>query len=148
MAKSLHPTLYWACDYLSMLVSKLIHVSKRGPGELTIKNTDKINRYRSKACMPILWCVLCTNMFNITCMFIFFVSQNVSVCKSHRWQVGSPHKEEWHGALMFSLMRVWINVWESSPGVRDLGRHGAHYDVTVMYPVQSTYLLFLFTVTP
>ena len=26
-----HPTLYWACGYLSMLGLKLIHVSKRGP---------------------------------------------------------------------------------------------------------------------
>ena len=30
MDKLFHLTLYWACDYLSMLVSKLIHVSKRG----------------------------------------------------------------------------------------------------------------------
>ena len=26
-----HPTLYWACDYLSMLGLKVNHVSKRGP---------------------------------------------------------------------------------------------------------------------
>ena len=26
-----YPTLYWACDYLSMLGLKLIHVSKSGP---------------------------------------------------------------------------------------------------------------------
>ena len=31
MDKLFHPTLYWACDYLSMLGSKLIHVCKRGP---------------------------------------------------------------------------------------------------------------------
>ena len=29
--KEFHPTLYWACDYLSMLGLKLIHVSKRAP---------------------------------------------------------------------------------------------------------------------
>ena len=28
------PTLYWACDYLSILVDKLIHVSKRGPWKM------------------------------------------------------------------------------------------------------------------
>ena len=27
---TIHPTLYWACDYLSMLRIKLNHVSKRG----------------------------------------------------------------------------------------------------------------------
>ena len=31
MDKSFRPTLYWACDYLSMLGFKLNHVSKRGP---------------------------------------------------------------------------------------------------------------------
>ena len=30
MEKLFHPTPYWACDYLSMLCLKLIHVSKRG----------------------------------------------------------------------------------------------------------------------
>ena len=30
MDKYFHPTLYWACDYLSMLGLKLNHVSKRG----------------------------------------------------------------------------------------------------------------------
>ena len=31
MDKWFHPTLYWACDYLSMLGLKLNHVSKSGP---------------------------------------------------------------------------------------------------------------------
>ena len=31
MDKKFHPTLYWACDYLSMLRWMLNHVSKRGP---------------------------------------------------------------------------------------------------------------------
>ena len=32
MDKLFHPTLLWACNYLSMLGLKLNHVSKRGPG--------------------------------------------------------------------------------------------------------------------
>ena len=28
---NIHPILYWACDYLSMMGLKLIHVSRRGP---------------------------------------------------------------------------------------------------------------------
>ena len=35
LIKRIHPTLYDGCDYLSMLGSKLIHVSKRGPRSLT-----------------------------------------------------------------------------------------------------------------
>ena len=29
----------------------------------------------------------------------------------HRSPVNSPHKGQWHGALMFSLICVWINGW-------------------------------------
>ena len=33
MDKQFHPTLHWACDYLSMLGSRLIHFRKRDPGQ-------------------------------------------------------------------------------------------------------------------
>ena len=29
----------------------------------------------------------------------------------HQSPVNSPHKGQWHGALMFSLICVWINDW-------------------------------------
>ena len=29
----------------------------------------------------------------------------------HRSPVNSPHKSQWRGALMFSLICAWINVW-------------------------------------
>ena len=45
MGKAFHPTLYWACDYLSMLGLKLIHVSKRGPGTF-FYNRDWLCQYR------------------------------------------------------------------------------------------------------
>ena len=44
----------------------------------------------------------------------------------------SPHKGQWRGALMFSLICVWINGWVNSRGDGDLRRYRAHYDVTVM----------------
>ena len=31
MEKQFHPTLYWECDYLSMVGWKLIHVNRKGP---------------------------------------------------------------------------------------------------------------------
>ena len=46
----------------------------------------------------------------------------------HRWPVNSPHKGPWRGALMFSLIFVWVNNREAC----DLRRHRAHYDVIVM----------------
>ena len=39
---------------------------------------------------------------------------------------------EWRGALMFSLICVWINGWENNRKAGDLRRYRAHYDVIVM----------------
>ena len=51
----------------------------------------------------------------------------------HRSPVNSPHKGQWRGALMFSLICVWINGWENNREAGDLRHYRAHYDVTVMY---------------
>ena len=45
----------------------------------------------------------------------------------------SPHKGQWRGALMFSLICVWINGWVNNRETGDLRRHRGHYDVNVMY---------------
>ena len=54
----------------------------------------------------------------------------------HRFLVNSPHKGQWRGALMFSLICVWINGWVNNRGAGDLRRYRAHYDVTVMVNAQ------------
>ena len=50
----------------------------------------------------------------------------------HRSPVNSPHKGQWRGALMFSLICVWINGWVNNREAGDLRRYRAHSDVTVM----------------
>ena len=50
----------------------------------------------------------------------------------HRCPGNSQHKSQWRGALMFSLICVWINAWVSNRGAGDLRRHRVHYDVIVM----------------
>ena len=50
----------------------------------------------------------------------------------HRSPVNSPHKCQWRGALMFSMICVWINGWVKNREAGDLRRYRAHYDVTVM----------------
>ena len=50
----------------------------------------------------------------------------------HRPSVNSPHKGHWRGALMFSLICVWINGWVNNPVTVDLRRYRAHHDVIVM----------------
>ena len=46
--------------------------------------------------------------------------------------VNSPHKGQWRGALMFSLISAWINEWVNNRQAGDLRRHRGHYDVIVM----------------
>ena len=51
----------------------------------------------------------------------------------HRSPVNSPHKGQWRGAWMFSLICPWTNSWANNEYAGDLKRHGAHYDATVMW---------------
>ena len=46
--------------------------------------------------------------------------------------VNSPHKGQWRGALMFSLICAWIDDWINNREACDLRRHRGHYDVNVM----------------
>ena len=50
----------------------------------------------------------------------------------HRSPMTSPHKGQWRGALMFSLICAWINGWVNTGEAGDLRRHRAQYDVTLM----------------
>ena len=56
----------------------------------------------------------------------------------HRSPVNSPHKCQWRGALMFSLICVWINGWLNNREAGDQRRYRAHYDVIVMWPCTNT----------
>ena len=46
--------------------------------------------------------------------------------------VNSPHKGQWRGALMLSLICNWINSWVNNREASDLRHHHAHYEVIVM----------------
>ena len=48
---------------------------------------------------------------------------------SYRPQVNSPHKSQWHGALICA----WPNGWVNNRDAGDLRRHRIHYDVIVMF---------------
>ena len=54
------------------------------------------------------------------------------VLGNHRSPLNSPHKGQWRGALLFSLICAWTNGWVNNRDGGDLRRHCAHYDVTVM----------------
>ena len=46
--------------------------------------------------------------------------------------VNSPHKGQWSGALVFSLICVWIHGWVNKGEAGDLICHRGHYDINVM----------------
>ena len=64
----------------------------------------------------------------------------------HRSPVNSPHKGQWRGALMFSLIYVWIKGWVNNREAGDLRRYLVHYDVTVMNQTQDEYLDMLISI--
>ena len=47
-------------------------------------------------------------------------------------EFNGPRWIQWRGALMFSLICVWINGWVNNREAGDLRRYRAHYDVIVM----------------
>ena len=51
---------------------------------------------------------------------------------SHMSPVNSPHKGQWRGALVLSLICAWINGWVNNGEAGDLRRHWGHYDVTLI----------------
>ena len=50
----------------------------------------------------------------------------------HWSPVNSPHKGQWHGALMFSLICTWLNGSANNGEANYSRRHRAHHYVTVM----------------
>ena len=59
------------------------------------------------------------------------------VLEIHWSPVNSPHKGQWRGVFVFSLIGAWTNGWINNRVVGDLIRHRAHYDVTVMVHTTS-----------
>ena len=51
----------------------------------------------------------------------------------HRSPVNSPHKGQWRGALVLSLISVRIKKWVNNREGGDLRRHRAHFEVMVMF---------------
>ena len=60
-------------------------------------------------------------------------SASLAFCAGiHRSPVNSPYKDQWRGALMFSLICACTNGWVNNREADDLRRHRTHYNVTLM----------------
>ena len=90
-------------------------------------NTWHPAAFHSHILKQILWY---TAMETSSNGIIFYVTDHLcGEFTGHRW---IPHKGQWRGALMFSLICAWINGWVNNREAGDLRRHCAHYDITVM----------------
>ena len=54
--------------------------------------------------------------------------------------VNSPHKGQWLGALMFTLICAPINDWVNNREAGDLRRHLDHYGVSVMLSLLASFI--------
>ena len=62
-------------------------------------------------------------------------------------RVNFPHKGQWRGALMSSLICAWINGWVNNGEAVDFRRQLAHYNVTVMSQAhERSHVLYICTV--
>ena len=91
-------------------------------------------------------CIVYVSLICVTLIFfneVFYVHDDVIKWKHfpRNWpfvrgiqgpRVNSPQKGQWRGALMFSLICVWIRGWVNTRKAGDLMRYRAHYDVIVM----------------
>ena len=59
------------------------------------------------------------------------ISALLAICEGNP-PMDYPHKGQWRGALMFSLICAWMNGRENNIDAVELRCHRAHYDVTVM----------------
>ena len=53
-----------------------------------------------------------------------------------RSPVNSPHKDQWHGALLSSLISAWTNDYVNNIDAGDLRCHRIYHDVTVIRSLQ------------
>ena len=66
----------------------------------------------------------------------------------HWSPMNSPHKGQWRGALMFSLICAWINDRVNNRVTGDLRRHRTHYDVIVMQRISWNVIGYMSILNP
>ena len=97
----------------------------------------------SKACIIEMFFVWIPSVYQISLVWVVKVQAAIIKWKHfpcycpfvrliHRSPVNSPHKGQWRGALIFSLICAWINGWVKNREAGDLKRHSTHYDVIEM----------------
>ena len=141
---------YWCTQWLVYCIQEIVGKQGLGERENLCENTEtpqifinektyaqhivfSINLY---ARLLWYWCVPLGNIHGVSHADVIkwkhFPRYWPFVRGIHRSPVNSPHKGQWHGAFMFSLICAWTNSWANNWDAGDLRRHSTRYDVTVM----------------
>ena len=64
---------------------------------------------------------------------VFFDLHLNKRCGIHQWPVNSRHKSQWRGALMFSLICIWINDWVNNCEAGDLRCFHTRYVIVMNF---------------
>ena len=121
---------------------KLIHISKRGSWNPSsalkrdclshIVNFMAFNYHAQNGPFIARYRLNNNNLHDDVIKWKHFPRNWPFVREIHRSPVNFPHKGQWRGALMFSLIYAWINDWVNNREAGDLRRQHGHYDVIVM----------------
>ena len=133
MDKLFHPTLYWSCDYLSVLGLKLNHVSKRGPRCILRPHWWWSTRVRARYIASydsskyphndVIMSAMASQNTSLTIAYSTVYSgadqRNHQSSASlafvrgiHRWPVNSPHKGPvTRKRVSFDDVIMWSNSW-------------------------------------
>ena len=98
-----------------------------------------IDRITKRNIFPLCYILIFCSIAELRCLVSWWLHQIERfphnwpfVWGIHRSMVNSPHKGQWRGALLFSLICVGINGWVNTSEAGDLRRNRAHYDVIVL----------------
>ena len=139
------PPLHMIC--LCVLVCKLYDVHKR-PLEVIVCDGDQFTVVCHRPFFQTpkqhrrhFLCISMKTLYDINKLHLKYDRHHDDVIKwkhfPRYWQFVRgihrfPRKSQWRGALMFSLICVWINDWVNNHEAGDLRRYRAYYDVIVM----------------
>ena len=98
------------------------------------------NQYERMQCPwnDTMWASWCLDQMNSNILRSWWRHQMktffalLAICAGNS-PVNSSHKDQWPGALMFSLIWAWVNHRVNTGEIGDLKRYRAHYDVIVMW---------------
>ena len=124
----------WSLDYTNQLINDIFSATKQRTATLCIyKNLDQLQWHTTHCSIPMqlrkqiivqdTWRRHQIEAFSAVLAFVRGL---------HRRSVDPPHKGQWRGALMFSLIIAWTNGWENGRAAGDFRRHRSHYDVILM----------------